>query len=201
MIDLVCTGCGGGLRVADDSAGRRIRCPQCHDIVYVPVEGRASEPQELTWRMRLPNGDQYGPVSRSELDAWVAEGRVTGACQLLCEGSNRWRWAGEIYPELGTHRQTPASVATAFTAGPAAGYHAPSTVTSRPAISDKSRTAAAVLGFFLGPLGVHRFYLGYPRIGLLMLFTLGGLYVVSFIDSILILCGVVPDGEGRPLDD
>ena len=41
-------------------------------------------------------------------------------------------------------------------------------------ISPKSRLVALLLCFFLGPLGVHRFYVGKIGTGILMLLTLGG---------------------------
>ena len=67
--------------------------------------------------------------------------------------------------------------------------------------SDKSKLVAGLLGLFLGVYGVHRFYLGYPGIGIAMLFTLGGCGIWSLIDSILILSGAVRDPYGRPLRD
>ena len=67
--------------------------------------------------------------------------------------------------------------------------------------SDKSKLVAGLLGLFLGVYGVHRFYLGYPGIGIAMLFTLGGCGIWSLIDSILILTGAVRDPYGRPLRD
>jgi hypothetical protein len=65
--------------------------------------------------------------------------------------------------------------------------------------SDKSLVAAALLSFFLGGLGVDRFYLGYTGIGIAKLVTLGGLGVWSLIDFILILVRQVPDSQGRAL--
>jgi len=41
-------------------------------------------------------------------------------------------------------------------------------------LSPKSRLVALLLCFFLGPLGVHRFYVGKIGTGILMLLTLGG---------------------------
>jgi len=51
---------------------------------------------------------------------------------------------------------------------------------------EKSWVAALVLAICLGWLGIHRFYLGYPLIGLLQLFTLGGFFVWWVIDIILV---------------
>lgn len=68
-------------------------------------------------------------------------------------------------------------------------------------LSDKSKLVAGLLGLFLGVYGVHRFYLGYPGIGIAMLLTLGGCGIWSLIDAILILAGSVRDPYGRPLRD
>lgn len=66
-------------------------------------------------------------------------------------------------------------------------------------ISDRSRITAGLLGIFLGPLGLHRIYLGYVLIGLLMLATGGGCGIWSMIDAIRVLLGQVPDASGKTL--
>jgi hypothetical protein len=65
--------------------------------------------------------------------------------------------------------------------------------------SDKNWTVAVVLSFFLGALGVDRFYLGYTGIGLAKLVTIGGLGIWALIDCVLIAVRVVPDAAGLPL--
>jgi TM2 domain-containing membrane protein YozV len=65
--------------------------------------------------------------------------------------------------------------------------------------SDKSKSTAALLAFFLGALGVHRFYLGYTGLGVLQLFTFGGFLIWAMIDFIMILTGNVTDAKGRKL--
>jgi TM2 domain-containing membrane protein YozV len=65
--------------------------------------------------------------------------------------------------------------------------------------SEKSRSTAFLLSYFLGLFGVDRFYVGHYWLGLLKLLTLGGLVFWVFIDHILFALGVVKDRDGRPL--
>jgi TM2 domain-containing membrane protein YozV len=55
---------------------------------------------------------------------------------------------------------------------------------------------AALLAFFVGAIGIHRFYLGYTGIGIAQIFTLGGCGIWSLIDFIRILTG-----DLKPKDD
>ncbi len=67
------------------------------------------------------------------------------------------------------------------------------------AISTKSKGAAAALCFFLGGLGIHRFYVGKVGTGVLWLFT-GGLFGIgAVVDFIMILCSSFKDGSGALL--
>ena len=67
-------------------------------------------------------------------------------------------------------------------------------------MSDKKMVPAALLCFFLGGLGVHRFYVGKIGTGILMIFTLGGLGIWVIIDFVMILTGSFKDKEGKDLD-
>lgn len=64
-------------------------------------------------------------------------------------------------------------------------------------ISPKSRLAALLLCFFLGALGIHRFYVGKIGTGVLMLLTFGGLGIWVLIDLIFIVAGSFKDKEGQ----
>ena len=72
-------------------------------------------------------------------------------------------------------------------------------------VPPKSKTTAALLAFFLGPLGIHNFYLGYTTRGVIQLIlslTFFGLFVSglwAFIEFILILVGNLKDSHGRQL--
>jgi TM2 domain-containing membrane protein YozV len=69
----------------------------------------------------------------------------------------------------------------------------------RPA-SPKSRLAAALLAFFLGGLGIHRFYVGKIGTGILIIVTIGGFFGIwVLIDFIMILVGAFKDKQERYL--
>ncbi len=65
--------------------------------------------------------------------------------------------------------------------------------------SDKQWLTALLLSFFLGTLGVDRFYLGQTGLGIGKLLTLGGCGIWALIDFIMIAMRSVTDSDGRPL--
>lgn len=111
-------------------------------------------------------------------------------------------------------RQSPPIIPPRLTNAPSS-YHP--NVTSQPQPVNvvivnhgKSRSTAALLAFFLGSLGIHRFYLGHTGIGVTQLLLLFGGFLTcgvtsiaaglwSFIDFILILTGSIRDSDGNSL--
>lgn len=67
--------------------------------------------------------------------------------------------------------------------------------------SPKSRLVLTLFAFFLGYLGVDRFYGGRILLGILKLLTFGfgGLWIL--IDFILAVCGVQKDENGRNISN
>lgn len=79
----------------------------------------------------------------------------------------------------------------------------------------KKKVVAALLCFFLGMLGIHRFYLGYTTLGIVQLaltivgfitlilgvglLMLIGISVWVFVEFILILTGTIKDSKGEKL--
>ncbi len=72
--------------------------------------------------------------------------------------------------------------------------------------NQKSKMVAGLLGLFLGAYGIHNFYLGNTKKGIIQIVVtivtcgIGGLWGV--IEGIMILCGkVTTDFNGVPLKD
>ena len=63
----------------------------------------------------------------------------------------------------------------------------------------KSFIATWLLSWFLGGLGIDRFYLGKIGTGILKLITIGGFGIWYLIDVILILAGAMRDKAGYKL--
>ena len=63
-------------------------------------------------------------------------------------------------------------------------------------VSPKLLLPAVLLCFFLGVLGIHRFYVGKVGTGIAMILTLGGLGVWVLVDFIMLLVGSFRDKEG-----
>ncbi|MES2337505.1 MAG: TM2 domain-containing protein [Pseudomonadota bacterium] len=131
--------------------------------------------------------------------------RTTGDAQVTGEDGNRYRfrrddWADPVGPAVGAMVDFDVSDGRAVSV-----YRVPGSVPApqqdhRPRrVNDRNKIVAALLAFFLGPLGVHRFYLGRTGSGIVMLIltcTIVGLLVTgiwAFVDFIRYL--VMPEAE------
>ena len=63
----------------------------------------------------------------------------------------------------------------------------------------KSKLTAILLCFFLGSLGIHRFYLGYTLIGVIQLLTFGEFLIWVIVDLIRLIIGSLKDSEDNDL--
>ncbi len=63
-------------------------------------------------------------------------------------------------------------------------------------MTDKRILPAAILAFFFGIFGAHRFYVGKTGTALLQLVTAGGAGIWAMIDLVLIVCGAFTDKQG-----
>lgn len=119
-IEIQCTNCSKRLRVPDNAAGKRVKCPGCQTVLSVPAAGGNIASGSSTsarggstaaakiekYHLKTEDGQTYGPVPKAELDEWFAEGRITAECQLLVDGGDQWQWATDIYPQLAAEEQS-----------------------------------------------------------------------------------------------
>jgi hypothetical protein len=61
----------------------------------------------------------------------------------------------------------------------------------------KSQIAALLLCWFVGIIGIHRFYLGYTWQGIVQILTLGGLGIWTLVDLIRIITGDLKPKDGE----
>lgn len=89
---------------ADDAAQDDIRAagPLVRDsqevVPAAPLDDTEADRDE--WYVRTEEGDEYGPVTKADLDSWVEEERVDGQCQILKKHWDDWKSADAVYPEL-----------------------------------------------------------------------------------------------------
>lgn len=77
----------------------------------------------------------------------------------------------------------------------------PNMPTEQAKVAGSNPVVAFILAFFLGQLGIHRFYMGTATLtGVGYILTLGGCGVVAFIDWIVLLIGVV-EGDISKYED
>ena len=65
--------------------------------------------------------------------------------------------------------------------------------------TESQKTKLAIICFFFGGLGVHRFMVGKTGTGLLWLFTFGCFGIGTLIDFVMILTGGFTDADGNKI--
>jgi hypothetical protein len=116
-----CPACGGKFQAPDKLSGRRVKCPNCSAVISLggarqkpsvrqppprqeaPQGSAPSTPpgaERAQWYLKTADGQQLGPMSKGQLDALVAEGRLDGFCRLRRQDWEQWKWAEAVYPQF-----------------------------------------------------------------------------------------------------
>jgi TM2 domain-containing membrane protein YozV len=66
-------------------------------------------------------------------------------------------------------------------------------------LSEKGFVPTILLCFFLGALGIHRFYVGKIGTGIVQLLTLGGFGIWTLVDFIMVVTGNFKYSRGLPI--
>lgn len=93
-----------------------------------------------------------------------------------------------------SYQQPPAQPGYATAGQPAqSGYQPAQPVSAAPAGAQKSKVAAGILGILLGSLGIHKFYLGYSKEGLIMILVsvLGSIFTLGIAAGVMGIIGLV----------
>ena len=104
-IHFKCAQCQKAFHVADTAAGKQGRCSDCGHLNTIPdgsdpkpvVAAQVPATYEIT---SSANGAVFGPADAPTLKQWVKEGRVTAHCQIKKVGSEKWKPATALFPQL-----------------------------------------------------------------------------------------------------
>jgi len=150
MIQTECKGCGQKLKVPDDMAGKRARCPSCGDPVKVPgASAAASSPERPPPATPPPGPRPAPPAPRRPTPAPVAQPAPPAS-------SNPFEFVNPSTPPAVPPTRTPAPVAQlAPQADVSLVFPEPETTTARPSarvpsLPRRLASYGAVLGAVLG---------------------------------------------------
>lgn len=171
------------------------------------------------------DGQVYGPVDMQTLGQWIAEGRVTPTTNLIDPLDGRVLQAGNAPALIGnfpaTSMQAPPMPGTGTPQNPYGPYVNVGQTPIQINVNNgypvapygaygppKTKLVAILLAFFLGGLGIHRFYLGHKGTGIAMLLitvlTCGYGAIITgpwaLIDIILIATDSLREENGRALE-
>jgi len=110
-IDIKCERCGSKYCVDAETAGQNAKCDTCGGLIAIPESDAPNSPTLTTdrqsesddkpeWYVQTEQSDPIGPITRSEVDSRVADGRIDDSHQILRDGWDQWKWAEEVFPQL-----------------------------------------------------------------------------------------------------
>ena len=180
---MFCLRCGAALSIEGQhcgGCGMRIPLWQWEQLKEKNQAAEQPEPEAAQYdyaQQQSAQGEPFGnPGGQQEAD-WSES--WSGESKYYQQQYQSWQNADYVHPK-GQQDWTAPQVAE---------YHSD--------VSDKSRPLALLLAFFLGGMGVHRFYVGKTGTGILWLLTAGCFGIGWLVDFIMIAVGTFRDKYGR----
>ena len=103
-IQFNCHACGKLLSVDESYAGKSARCPQCQSICQIPAAQASMNPAnpqiEPQYNVTNSAGQTFGPATQSQLETWVAEGRIAAGDMIQQVGMQSQMAASQMFPSL-----------------------------------------------------------------------------------------------------
>jgi TM2 domain-containing membrane protein YozV len=165
---------------------------------------------ELAQYERVIKGQLYQNIVDKHVKSWFSSKRVKEVAMSYCQKKG-YRVVNEQEPQKSTPIPPPVPQPRRadefyepppYQPQPQYPYPEPQQQPRPLFYSDKSRRIAGLLGLFLGPLGLHNFYLGRIKRGIIQLlssFVIIGI-VWGYLEGLLILSGIgYADGDGGDL--
>jgi|GEM_PF-1876364 len=157
------------------------------------------------------NNEQKGPFGVDQVNQMLASGEATVETSAWMEGMEGWEpLSSDTFSALGVgaaaEQPSPEPAASPDPAPQTTDAQPQATAATQPSPgaeadgeaqkSEKDFVPTLLLCLFLGPLGVHRFYVGKNGSGVAMLLTCGGLGIWATVDLIMIAVGKFTDNQG-----
>ena len=76
LTDIQCSGCGQQYQVADELAGKQVRCKQCSGTIVVPG-AKVETPQWYFQKSGFAGDDTVGPLTVAQLKALMGKGELS----------------------------------------------------------------------------------------------------------------------------
>lgn len=107
-----CEKCRKGYSVSDAAAGKSGTCKNCGHVNKIPqpalsgiaAKATRTSPAEKAKAMfevtSSVNGAVFGPADKTTLHQWIKEDRITPDCQIKRVGSENWKRASSVFPQL-----------------------------------------------------------------------------------------------------
>ena len=156
------------------------------------------------------DGQVYGPVDMATLTQWIRDGRIVATTNLIDPLDGHVIQAGQapaLYGMFGNAHGMPPIPSAPTQNGPVQPYGYPRSDMMPYVGPPKQKLVAILLAFFLGSLGIHRFYMGHTGTAVAMLLitvlTCGWGAVITgiwaIVDIILIATDSLREPNGRAL--